>query len=57
MEDGTRVTIATLTDKGMEYTENLMYTQAAEQNFNLVGDYRCIRIHFSNQLMNYQMII
>ena len=37
MEDGTRVTIATLTDKGMEYTENLMYTQAAEQNFNLVG--------------------
>lgn len=35
--DGTRVTIATLTHKGMSYTEQLMYEQAADQGFELVG--------------------
>lgn len=36
-KDGTRVTCATLVYNGMDYTEKLMYKQAAEQEFELVG--------------------
>lgn len=36
-EDGTRVTIATLVHMGMDYTEELMYKQAKDQEFELVG--------------------
>lgn len=37
MEDGTRVTMATLVHKGMKATEDLAYAQALNQGFELVG--------------------
>lgn len=37
MEDGTRVTMATLVHKGMDETKNLVYTQSTEQQFDLAG--------------------